>query len=141
MSIQRSSRVALRRPLGWTLFFLALLTGLLAMHGLQASASPTDTSGIPTDLARGTAAMTGHSRHEPDSTANDPSQPAPPHKSHSGQVCLGLLVLASLLSPLTPVRWHRYTLRSVPIGLPIAPGRARGGRPPPSVFALSVLRL
>jgi hypothetical protein len=141
MSMRRSSWVAWWRPLAWLLFFLALLTGLLAMHGLQASAGPTDTSGILTHLTGGIAAVDGHRGHEPDSTRSDPSHPAPPHKHHGGQVCLGLLVLASLLGLLTVVRWRRCRLRSVRIGpsLPSPPGP--GGRPPPSLFALSVLRL
>jgi hypothetical protein len=141
MSIRWSSRVAWCGPLAWLLFFLALLTGLLAMHGLQASAGPTDTSGIPADLTGGVVAMDGHSGHEPDSTRSDPSHPAPSHKHHGGQVCLGLLVLASLLGLLSPVRWRRCRLRSVATGPSLPSSPDRGGRPPPSLFALSVLRL
>jgi hypothetical protein len=141
MPIQRTSRVAWWRPLAWLLFFLALLAGLLAMHGLQASPSPVDLSGIPRIGSDGAAAMDGHSDHESKATKGDPSHPAPPHKHHGGQVCLGLLMMASLLGLLTPVRWRRCSPRSVATGpsLPSQPGR--GGRPPPSLFALSVLRL
>lgn len=119
---------------------LFLLTGLFAMHGLQASADPTEHTGVTI-----AAAMPGmESAHAAPGTSfragPSPSHGSPHHGHTGGQMCLGLpstmtalLVLAGIITrpPVPPAR-----------GTTAARGFARQGRspPPPSIFELSVLR-
>ncbi|MBC6460167.1 hypothetical protein [Actinomadura sp. HBU206391] len=93
MSPPLSLRLTWYGPVAWTLLLPAPLTGLLAMHGLQASASPSDISGIPANLMNTMAAADRHADHQPQTTENDQPQHPPAHKHPGGQVCLGLLIL------------------------------------------------
>jgi hypothetical protein len=118
------------------LLMLFVVAGLLFMHGVQSSVSPTDIRGVPL-MSSATMHMSGehgghsvgHSHHGDD------------HRHPGGQMCLALLALGSLL--LFSALLVRSTLgRTTPLS-PVAPGHGHSGRPPPapSIFQLSVLRL
>ncbi|GAA2108584.1 DUF6153 family protein [Actinomadura alba] len=141
MSVPQPLRLHWYGPVAWTALLIALLTGLLAMHGLQASASPNDSSGIPANLVTSMVAADRHADHPSQhATENDPSQHAPAHKHPGGQVCLGLLILF-LLVVLPPGGRHRWPRRSVTVRSILASRQRDGGRPPPpSLSQLSVLR-
>ncbi|WP_157432866.1 hypothetical protein [Actinomadura rifamycini] len=105
------------------LWALALVLGVLLMHGVQASGSPVDAAGI---------AVAQH-------------HPAPDHDGGEhhpgGQVCLAFLSVLLLGFALVLVRWRLPAVRDVR-------GRGhrvafRGGRSPPcpTPFQLAVLRL
>lgn len=111
------------RRLGWVLLLAALLTGLLGMHGLQATSSPLHHHAAPAassaDLSMTDGGHGGTVAH------------------HVDEICLALLVLALLL--FTAVLGGVLPLRRAS-GFSSgrrAPPRAR----PPSLHQLSVLRI
>lgn len=135
MSI-RPTRPARWASLGGLLLIAFLTAGLLAMHGLQPSASPTDMPGVPL--------VTSAHMHAPTNgrTGGHPSDHhSPGHQHPGGQVCLALLAIAILflLSAVLIRRaaWHSGLRR------PAGPAHEHAGRspPPPSIYRLSVLRL
>jgi hypothetical protein len=116
------------------LLLMSVIAGLMLMHGVQASAGPTDIRGIPlvSSSADAHPSMTsmGHScGHGCDD-----------HQHPGGQMCLALLVLGALFlvaALLIRCRRERTAARR-----PATPGHRHPGRPPPtpSIFQLSVLR-
>ena len=74
------------------LLWLCLFVGLLLMHGVQSSASPTDTHGIPLVSSTTMQMPVQFSGH----TAG-PACPCDGHQHPGGQMCLALLVLGALL--------------------------------------------
>jgi hypothetical protein len=119
---------------------MAFLTaGLFAMHGLQPSASPLDMPGVPlvasVDMH---AADAGHAGGHP---AQHHSPESPEHRHPGGQMCLGLLVIATLF--LLSAVLIRRTARRSAVRHPAGPAHEHKGRPPPppSIYRLSVLRL
>jgi hypothetical protein len=116
---------------------MAFLTaGLFAMHGLQPSASPLDMPGVPLVASADMhAADAGH-------PGGHPSQDhSPGHRHPGGQMCLALLVIATLFL-LSAVLIRRTAWRFA-VRRPAGPAHEHKGRPPPppSIYRLSVLRL
>ncbi|MEV5703982.1 DUF6153 family protein [Actinoallomurus sp. NPDC052274] len=126
-------------PGGLLLLALTLL-GLFAMHGLQATAGPTDTHASAVLMAMsGTDHPEAEAGHHP---ASAPSHaPSGRHDHPGGQMCLALLVLATLLI-LAAAFVGRRDASGAP-GRPLGRGHEAQGRAPPrpSIFQLSVLRL
>jgi uncharacterized protein DUF6153 len=125
-------------PPGGLLLLALTLFGLFAMHGLQATAGPTDT---PATAVVMVMPGTGNAEtvHHP---ASSPSHDRSGHHGHpGGQMCLALLVLATLLVLTAAFVGHR-DVSGVP-GRSFGRGRGSPGRAPPrpSIFRLSVLRL
>lgn len=116
------------------LFLLLVATGLLAMHGVQATAGPGDMTGVP--MASVSMAHSSHAGRMNET----PARRAPGHRHSGGQMCLGVLVLMALLVLATTsfrrVRW------SLAVRCPAGPSRDHAGRPPPtpSIHRLCVLR-
>lgn len=128
------------RPARWVslggLLLLALVTaGLFAMHGLQPAAGPMDTPGVP--MAASVEVHTVDAGH----AGGRPSQDHPRgHQHPGGQMCLALLVIATLFllsAALIPRTAWRAAVRR-----PADPAYEHKGRPPPtpSIYQLSVLR-
>lgn len=140
MSTQRESRAPLA-PLRDLLPLMLMVAGLFLMHGLQASADPTEHTGITI-----AAAMPGvESAHPAVAGTRSGPQWSPSHGSDhhghaGGQMCLALLSIATMLLLLAGAR------RNLPVAPPrgdTAPrelGRQGRSPPPPSIFELSVLR-
>jgi Family of unknown function (DUF6153) len=129
------------RPARWAslsgLLLLAFVTaGLLAMHGLQPSSSPTDMPGIPLVAAADMHATdAGHAGVRPS------QHRSPAHQHPGGQMCLALLVIAALFL-LSAILIGRAAWRCA-LRRPAGPAHEHKGRPPPppSIYRLSVLRL
>lgn len=131
----RSAAGRADRPAG-PLWPLALIFGVLLMHGVQASGSPVDAAGVAVGAPH--HAATGHPV---------PDRPAPAHDGGDhhpgGQVCLAFLsVLLLGAVGFALVRWR------LPASARAVRGRAwrtafRAGRSPPcpTPFQLAVLRL
>ncbi|MCO5968469.1 DUF6153 family protein [Actinoallomurus soli] len=130
-------------PGGLLLLALTLL-GLFAMHGLQATTGPTDTHASAI-VAMSGMADTDAGMHHADAGAgrhrvSPPSHVPAGHRHPGGQMCLGLLVMATLLLLAAAFAGRRDvadgTIR------PIGRGRDSLGRAPPrpSIFRLCVLR-
>ncbi|GAA4604901.1 hypothetical protein GCM10023195_16830 [Actinoallomurus liliacearum] len=135
----RPHRSGVPAPGGLLLLALTLF-GLFAMHGLQATAGPTDTHAAAVVMTMPGAdhpdAETGHHH------ASAPSHaPSGRHDHPGGQMCLALLVLATLLV-LAAAFVGRRDASGAP-GRPHGRGHESQGRAPPrpSIFQLSVLRL
>lgn len=117
------------------LLMLFVIAGLLLMHGVQSSASPTDIRGVPL-----MSATTMHMSAEHGGHAVGHSCQCDGHQHPGGQMCLALLALSSLLL------FSALLIRSLDGDTtppsPAAPGPEHSGRPPPapSIFQLSVLR-
>jgi Family of unknown function (DUF6153) len=113
------------------LLLMSVIAGLLLMHGVQATASPTDIRGVPlvasSDMHGATTRPGGHPCHCDD------------HQHPGGQMCLALLVLGALF--LFTALFAGRPERTKP-HLPAERGHGHPGRPPPapSIFQLSVLR-
>jgi hypothetical protein len=132
------SRNVLRAAPGM-LLLVFVFAGLLLMHGVQASPSPADFSGVPLMSSSGSsmspaAACRCAAGHSCDCGGHQHGHPA-------GQMCLALLVLGILLlvaALLVRRRFGRTCLRRSN-----QRERAHPGRSPPvlSIFQLSVLRL
>lgn len=122
-------------------FGLLMLLCVLAMHGFQASPSPTEAAGVPlTAMSIGHEATPSSSKGVHQSSGED--QPGDHHQDHpGGQVCLAILSMISFLGAIValfvrePVIVARRILTRIRILLV--------GRPPPrpSLYRLSVLRL
>jgi hypothetical protein len=119
------------------LVLMFVIAGLLLMHGVQASTSPTDIRGLPMVSAadmHGTGAHEGH-------LGGHPCDHCSGHQHPGGQMCLALLVIGTLFL-FTVMLIHRRLGRTTarrPCG---AAYRHRGRAPPaPSIFQLAVLRL
>lgn len=125
---------------GVLFFVLAVSAGLFAMHGLQATAGPTPPAGIAV-MAWMTSMDSPPSGAERPRLDRSPAHDHPGHGHPGGQMCLGLLVMFSLLI-LSALLIDRSAWLRVP-GVMAARRGARNGREPPapSVFQLSVLRL
>lgn len=115
------------------LLMLFVVVGLLFMHGVQASASPTDMGGVPLMSSAAMQMSGGH--------AVGHSCQCDGHQHPGGQMCLALLALGSLL--LFGALLVRSALGRTTPPSPVTPGHGHSGRPPPapSIFQLSVLRL
>jgi hypothetical protein len=117
------------------LLLLSVIAGLMLMHGVQASAAPTDIRGIPLVSSSSDAHQSmAHKGHSCGHGCDDNQHPG-------GQMCLALLVLGALFlvaSLLIRRQRKRTTTRR-----PATPRHMHPGRPPPipSIFQLSVLRL
>ena len=122
-------------------FGLLLVFGVLAMHGVQASSSPSDMTGVPlTSVSAVHDAAPGHSMALHDAPGK--GMPGDHHQEHpGGQVCLAILALlfllgfvAVLLGRDSPAVVSRVLarVRALPVGRP---------PPRPSLHHLSVLRL
>jgi Family of unknown function (DUF6153) len=128
------------RSLRWAapslLVLMFVMAGLMLMHGVQASASPTDTRGVPLVSSSDTHQTTMHKGHPGGHSChcND-------HQHPGGQMCLALLVLGALA--MFTVLLMRRRLARTTARRPATPGHGHPGRPPPgpSIFQLSVLRL
>jgi len=119
---------------------LFLLLGVLAMHGFQASPSPSQMTGVPLttmSVQHSAASASVVFQHSPGK-----DHPGDQHHDHpGGQICLAMLTMISFLGALValtvrePVVVARRLLIRVRILLV--------GRPPPrpSLHRLSVLRL
>ena len=140
-----------------------MVAGLFAMHGLQATDGPMATHGVPLMSAHG-----GHAQMAPAAEAGPrpahektgaalaqamagspekagsgrPSPDSPASHHPGGRMCLGLLIVASLLILLT-VLIRRSRLVSSRCRRRDPALHEYAGRPPPtpSIFTLSVLRL
>jgi hypothetical protein len=121
---------------------LALICGVLAMHGLQSSSGPSDSSGLPAAVSTERIPMhlsvgaeeSGHRTQQGDGNHD--------HDRHAGgEICLALLALAGFAVLLRVVRraWRPAIL------LPRNGSRTRprrsGRSPPPPTFRTDVLRL
>ncbi|MBE1537827.1 DUF6153 family protein [Actinomadura algeriensis] len=112
---------------------LALVFGVLLMHGVQASNSPVDASGVAVRAV--------------DHAAGGMEHPAPDHDGGDhhpgGQVCLaflGVLLLGAVACAL--VRWRLPAPAREAQGRALRAGFRTGRSPPcPSPFRLAVLRL
>lgn len=118
------------------LLLLSVIAGLLLMHGVQSSASPTDIRGVPLMSSMTTHMPAGHGGH-----AVGHSCQCDGHQHPGGQMCLALLALGSLL--LFGALLVRSVRGRTTLPGPGTPGYGRSGRPPPapSILRLSVLRL
>ncbi|GAA2133664.1 DUF6153 family protein [Actinomadura napierensis] len=130
--MRRLRRAQRRSPPGTPLRLLLLLSGLMAMHGLQAAPGPMEMSAAP-------LASVADATHHHVVVGDPPSDHHPDHPS--GQMCLGML----LLSLLGALLFGLFRLMRVDVTVRRAvrtPAR-RGGRSPPgpSLHRLSVLRL
>jgi Family of unknown function (DUF6153) len=136
MNSRRRSRAALWASPG-VLLLMFLIAGLLLMHGVQATASPTDIRGLPmvsaTDM-HGTGAHEGH-------VGGQPCDHCSGHQHPGGQMCLALLAIGALFL-FTVMLLHRRVGRSAARRPDEAAYQHRGRAPPrPSIFQLAVLRL
>ncbi|WP_225992764.1 DUF6153 family protein [Actinomadura rudentiformis] len=134
------------------LLALAVICGVMAMHGLQASNSPGDTSGMPAIGVEQVPAGHGGSGHRGsdlggsdhggahDGGTQSGGAHAPEHHP-GGEICLALLVLASF-AVLLRAAWRAW--RPVVL-IPRSNVRPRppdaGRSPPPPAFRSAVLRL
>lgn len=118
------------------LFLLSVIAGLLLMHGVQSSASPTDIRGVPLMSSPTMHMSAEHGRH-----AVGHSCQCDGHQHPGGQMCLALLALGTLLL-FSALLIRSRPCRTTPLS-PVSPGHGHPGRPPParSIFQLSVLRL
>ncbi|GAA0244370.1 hypothetical protein GCM10009527_046380 [Actinomadura nitritigenes] len=117
---------------GTPLCLLLLFTGLMAMHGLQASPGPMEMAAAPLASAGGPA-------HHHVVVGDPPGDHHPDHPS--GQMCLGTLLVSLLVALLFGLlRVMRVAVAARPAVRAPVP---RGGRSPPgpSLHRLSVLRL
>ncbi|OLT11609.1 hypothetical protein BJF79_23915 [Actinomadura sp. CNU-125] len=118
---------------------LALVFGVLLMHGVQASSSPVDASGVAVQSA-------GHSAGQ-SAGRSAPDHPAPDHDGGEhhpgGQVCLAflsVLLLGAVAGAL--VRWRLPAIMRDARGRVWRTGFRTGRSPPcPTPFQLAVLRL
>ncbi|NDU72387.1 hypothetical protein GWI34_07075 [Actinomadura sp. DSM 109109] len=120
-------------------FGLLVLLGVMAMHGFQASPSPSETAGVAvmamTD-GHEAAPSTSKPLHHPSSGEDQPGDHHP-----GGQVCLAILTMLSFLAAIVAL----FARGPMTVAGRI-PARVRGlfaGRPPPrpSLHRLCVLRL
>ena len=118
------------------LFMLSVIAGLLFMHGVQSSTSPTDIRGVPLMSATTMQMSTEHAGH-----AVGHSCQCDGHQHPGGQMCLALLTLGALL--LFSALLIRPGLGHTTPPSPATSEPEHSGRPPPtpSIFQLSVLRL
>jgi hypothetical protein len=121
------------------LLLLSVVAGLLLMHGVQSSASPTDIRGVP--LMSSMSSMSTHTPVEHGGHAIGHSCQCDGHQHPGGQMCLALLALGSLLL-LGALFIRSLSGLTTPLR-PVTRGHGHSGRPPPapSIFQLSVLRL
>lgn len=134
MKSRRPSRTAPWASPG-VLFLMFVIAGLLLMHGVQASASPTDIRGVPMVSAAGM-----HGAHE-GHMGGQPCDHCSGHQHPGGQMCLALLVIGALFL-FTVMLIHRRPGRSASRRPGEGAYRHRGRAPPrPSIFQLAVLRL
>lgn len=117
------------------LLLAAVIAGLLLMHGVQSSASPTDVRGVPLVPAA------THMAAEHGGNAVGHSCHCDGHRHPGGQMCLALLALGSLLL-FGALAIGPRPGRTTPVSRGMS-GPEHSGRPPPalSIFQLSVLRL
>jgi hypothetical protein len=133
---RRPSRTASWASPG-VLLLMFVIAGLLLMHGVQASASPTDIRGLPMVSASG---MHGTSTHE-GHVGGQPCDHCSGHQHPGGQMCLALLVIGALFL-FTVMLIGRRLGRSAAHPRDEGACRHRGRAPPrPSIFQLAVLRL
>jgi Family of unknown function (DUF6153) len=118
------------------LLLLFVTAGLLLMHGVQSSASPTDIRGVPLMSSAPIHMSAEHGGH-----AVGHSCQCDGHQHPGGQMCLALLALGSLL--LFGALLIQSVLGRTSPPSPRTPRDGHFGRPPPtpSIFQLSVLRL
>ncbi|MEU6744699.1 DUF6153 family protein [Spirillospora sp. NPDC046719] len=117
---------------GTPLCLLLLFSGLMAMHGLQASPGPMEMAAAP-------LASAGATEHHHVVVGDPPGDHHPDHPS--GQMCLGMLLVSLLFALLFGLlRVTRAAVAARPVVRTPGP---RGGRSPPapSLHRLSVLRL
>jgi Family of unknown function (DUF6153) len=119
------------------LLLMFVIAGLLLMHGVQASTSPTDIRGLPMVSA---SVMHGTGDHE-EHLGGHPCGNCSGHQHPGGQMCLALLVIGALFL---------FTVMLIGrlLGRPMSRRSGEGayrhrGRapPPPSIFQLAALRL
>ncbi|WP_433476296.1 DUF6153 family protein [Spirillospora sp. CA-142024] len=120
---------------------LLLLFCVLAMHGFQASPSPTEMTGVPL-----TSMSAGHHDPAPMAAANHRAagddQPGHHHNDHpGGGICLAILTM--LLLVMTAVALYGRKPIAVVVRILTRTRILLVGRPPPrpSLHRLSVLRL
>ncbi|MFI0449683.1 DUF6153 family protein [Actinomadura sp. 6N118] len=137
-----------RLGVSWTaLLGLLLVSCVMAMHGLQASSSPVDASGVPGISAE--HGLVGHA----DSGHADASYGGSGHGgSHSngshdpehhsgGEICLALLTLVSFVVLLLAA-WRTWRPAFLVPRSTVRPRPRDAGRsPPPLAFRSAVLRL
>lgn len=129
---------------GGLVLVVPLLLGLFAMHGVQATPSPTHTGPVAVLITAASPAPT--SPHSGDQHGSPAPSPRGEHAVHpGGQVCLGLLVAAVLLLLLTLAqRLRRIPLlvtRALRDATRMAPASGTRGRQTPLIYRLAVLRL
>jgi len=136
MNSRRPSRTAPWASPG-VLLLMFVIAGLLLMHGVQASASPTDIRGVPMVSASGIHGTGAHEGH----MGGQPCDHCSGHQHPGGQMCLALLVIGALF--LFTVMLIRRRLERLAARRPDEGAyRHRGRAPPtPSIFQLAVLRL
>ncbi|MBO2456012.1 DUF6153 family protein [Actinomadura violacea] len=130
-------RARRRSHRGTPLCLLLLFSGLMAMHGLQASPGPMEMAAAPL-ASVADAPPTGVVHHHV--VVGDP--PGDHHPDHpSGQMCLGMLLVSLLVALLFGL--FRVMRVAVATRRPVRTPVSRGGRSPPgpSLHRLSVLRL
>jgi hypothetical protein len=136
MNSRRSSRTAPWASPG-VLLLMFVIAGLLLMHGVQASASPTDIRGLPLVSASDMHTTGNHEGH----VGGQPCDDCSGHQHPGGQMCLALLVIGALVV-FTAMLIHRRLGRSMARRPGEAAYRHHGRAPPkPSIFQLAVLRL
>jgi hypothetical protein len=141
MNSRRPSRTAPWASPG-VLLLMFVIAGLLLMHGVQASASPTDIRGVPMVSVPMVSAsgMHGADAHE-GHMGGQPCDHCSGHQHPGGQMCLALLVIGALFL-FTVMLIRRRLGRLAAHRADEGAYRHRGRAPPrPSIFQLAVLRL
>ncbi|MFG2004536.1 hypothetical protein ACGFNU_35835 [Spirillospora sp. NPDC048911] len=121
-----------RERIGMVFLRLALVCCVMAMHGLQASSSPADASGLPGVGVE--HSIVGHGEAQ-SGGAHEPGR-------HSGgEICLALLTLVSFGALLLAV-WRTWRPAILVPWSNVRPCPLDAGRsPPPLAFRSAVLRL
>ncbi|MFE0630436.1 DUF6153 family protein [Streptomyces sp. NPDC058864] len=133
ISASSQPQPTLRLP---ALLVLTVLLGLLGMHGLAAgSATPVAHTGAHTAHHRMMAAEPGHAY-----ACHDTGDPAGHHGAHADQLCVSGAVPGSAVAPALTSSGLESSPQLQHI-VAAAPKEPNGGRAPPSLAELQLLRI